>query len=242
MFYYLLTPIMRFNIVLILSAVLPAVFMMARVYRLDRLEKESGRFLWNLVKAGILSSLIAMVSEKIFFSVLGTFFSPSSTAYKIILYFVIVGISEEGAKYYMLKKNSWFSPEFDCFYDGVLYGVFVALGFALWENISYVRNFGFATAVVRALTAIPGHASFGVFMGVFYAAAKLYHIYGDEMSSQRFRILSVLIPVLLHGAYDYIATMETVTENPLFIIFIAILFISANIVVSRVSRNDRYMA
>ena len=50
---------------------------------------------------------------------------------------------------------------------GKVYAVFVSLGFALWENISYVLHFGFQTAIVRSLTAIPGHACFGVFMGAF---------------------------------------------------------------------------
>ena len=238
---YFLRPILTYNIVLILAAVIPAVFLMIRIYRLDSLEKESGRLLWKLVKAGIFSSLIAMVSEKVFYSLLVTMFNPNSVIFRIILYFLIVGVSEEGAKFYMLYNNSWNSQEFDCLFDGVVYAIFVSLGFALWENISYVLNFGMQTAVVRALTAIPGHASFGVFMGVFYAASKLYHIYGDEYNSRTYRILAVAVPVLLHGAYDYIATMETVSQNPLFIVFIALLFLAANRVVSKVSRNDRYM-
>lgn len=242
MFYYLLTPIMKFNVILIISAVVPAIFLMVRIYRKDKLEKENGRFLWNLVKAGIFSSLIAMISEKILVTLLGKIFDPSSEVYRILLYFLVVGISEEGAKYYLLKKNSWNSSEFDCVFDGVIYAVFVSLGFALWENISYVLNFGLPTAVVRAITAIPGHASFGVFMGVFYSAAKLYEVYGDGMASSRFKVLALLVPILLHGLYDYIATLQVFTENYLFMIFIALLFIAANYVVGKVSKYDRYMA
>lgn len=242
MFYYLLTPIMKFNVILIISAVVPAIFLMIRIYRKDKLEKENGRFLWNLVKAGIFSSLIAMISEKILVTLLGKIFDPSSEVYRILLYFLVVGISEEGAKYYLLKKNSWNSSEFDCVFDGVIYAVFVSLGFALWENISYVLNFGLPTAIVRAITAIPGHASFGVFMGVFYSAAKLYEVYGDGMASSRCKVLALLVPILLHGLYDYIATLQVFTENYLFMIFIALLFIAANYVVGKVSKYDRYMA
>ena len=241
MFYYLLSPIMTYNIVLILSAVIPAIYLMVRVYRSDRLEKENVSFLKSLAKAGVFSSLIAMVLEKIFGTALSQVFSPDSTIYKVLLYFVVVAVSEEGAKYYMLKKNSWNSPEFNCLYDGVVYSVFISLGFALWENISYVLNFGFATAVVRAVTAIPGHASFGVFMGVFYAASKLYQVYGQPDHSMTCSMMAIILPVLLHGAYDYIATMETVSQNPLFIIFVALLFLSANYVINRVSRNDRFL-
>ena len=41
MFYYLLAPILTYNFILVAAAVIPAVFLMAKVYRSDRLEKES---------------------------------------------------------------------------------------------------------------------------------------------------------------------------------------------------------
>ena len=65
------------------------------------------------------------------------------------MYFVVVAISEEGFKYVLLKKRTWKSREFNCEFDGVVYAVFVSLGFALWENIFYVLSYGFATAVAR---------------------------------------------------------------------------------------------
>ena len=174
MFYYFVAPYLTYNFILVLAAVIPAVYLLIKVYRMDRLEKEDSRFLWNLVKAGIFSSLIALTLERIFVSLLNSSMNSNSFGYRILLYFVVVGLSEEGAKYFMLKKTSWNSREFNCLYDGLVYAVFVSLGFALWENISYVLHFGLANAFVRAFTAIPGHASFGVFMGVFYSAARLY--------------------------------------------------------------------
>ncbi len=241
MYHYYLYPNVTYNIVLILSALVPAILLMVRIYRKDKLEKENGRLLRRLVVAGILSSLIAMVLEKVTYSILSQTLYPNSLLFRILLYFVIVGVSEEGAKLFMLRRSSWNSIEFNCFFDGVVYAVFVSLGFALWENIDYVLNYGFATAVVRALTAIPGHASFGVFMGVFYSAAKLYMLYGERGRSGAYLFLSLLVPVLLHGTYDYIATMDMTSWNPYFLGFIVILFISANLVVNSVSRNDRYM-
>ena len=172
MFYYLLEPIMTYNFILIIAAVVPAIFLMVKVYKSDRLEKESAHLLWTLVKAGILSALLALVEERVFSYILGSFLEADTLAYNIILYFVIVAGAEESSKYIFLKRNTWKNPEFNSQYDGVVYAVFVSLGFALWENISYVLSYGFATAIVRALTAIPGHACFGVFMGVFYGIAK----------------------------------------------------------------------
>lgn len=101
---------------------------------------------------------------------MGILLPQSSTAYNVLLYFVVVALSEEGFKYLLLKKRTWYSSEFNCQFDGVVYAVFVALGFALWENISYVLMYGLGTAAVRAVTAVPGHACFGVFMGRFPTA------------------------------------------------------------------------
>ena len=64
MFYFLLEPIMMYNWLLILAAVIPAVFLMVKVYRSDRIEKESGYLLRKLVVAGIISTLLALVEER----------------------------------------------------------------------------------------------------------------------------------------------------------------------------------
>ena len=240
MFYYYY-PIGTFNIVLIAAAIIPALFLMIRIYKIDHLEKESGPLLRKLVVAGILSSLIALVEERVLSYLLANFVSYGSLAYNVILYFVVVAVSEESSKYLMLFRNSWNTPEFNCVFDGVVYAVFVSLGFALWENISYVLNYGIYSAFARALTAIPGHACFGVFMGVFYSAAKKYERYGDISSMSICRFMAILVPVLLHGIYDFIATMETDGFNYVFIIFVAILFIASNLVVKRVVSNDHYM-
>ena len=240
MFYFLLPTLMTYNVILILAAVIPAIFLMVKVYNSDRLESESSAILWQLVKAGIFSSLIALVSERVLSALLNMYVAADSYLYPVILYFGIVAFSEEGAKYFMLKRNSWSSYEFDCQYDGVVYAVFVSLGFALWENISYVMSYGFSTAIVRALTAIPGHTCFGVFMGVFYGIAKKYDNRGNQFASKVMRVMCVILPALLHGAYDYIASTEGGTWN--FVICIAILFVVSYVLVTKASRNDKYIA
>ena len=239
MFYFLLPTLMSYNIILVVAAVIPAVFLMIKVYRSDRLERESTAMLWELVKAGILSSLIALVGDRVLSFILNLTVPQTNALYNIILYFGIVAFVEEGAKYFMLKRRSWNSLEFNCQYDGVVYAVFVSLGFALWENISYVMAYGFGTAIVRALTAIPGHACFGVFMGVFYGIAKTYDYSRSEVSSKTYRVLSVIVPALLHGTYDYIASSES---GPwFFIAFIVVMFAVSYLLVNKMSNEDRYI-
>lgn len=241
MFYFILEPIMMYNWILILAAVIPAVFLMIKVYRADRMEKESGYLLRQLVIAGILSTIIALIEEKIGEWILSCFVPGNKLLYQIILYFVIVAIAEESSKYFFLKKRTWNNPEFNCQYDGVVYAVFVSLGFALWENINYVLSYGFSTAIVRAITAIPGHACFGVFMGVFYGLARKQHNRGKKFSSKIFRIFSVVLPVLLHGSYDFIASMENTMGGLYFVAFVIILFALSFGLVNISSKNDKYI-
>ncbi|MCR5772435.1 MAG: PrsW family intramembrane metalloprotease [Butyrivibrio sp.] len=239
MFYFLVAPYLVYNGILIAAAVIPAIFLMIKVYRSDKLERESPYMLWNLVKAGIFSSLLALLEERILSVILGYTVPQQSPLYNIILYFGIVAFAEESSKYLLMKRTTWKSWEFNCQFDGVVYAVFVSLGFALWENISYVMMYGFGTAIVRAVTAIPGHACFGVFMGIFYGIAKRYDYRRNEAMSRIMRMLAVVIPALLHGAYDYIATMESQNGNGYFIVFVAIMFIISYIMVGKASKADR---
>ena len=239
MFYYLAAPLLSYNFILIAAAVIPAVILMVKVYRSDRLEPESPALLRRLAIAGVLSALLALLLERVLGWILQLTVASSSPLYGVLLYFVVVAASEEGAKYLLLRRRTWRSPEFNCQYDGVVYAVFVSLGFALWENISYVLHNGFGTALIRAVTAIPGHACFGVFMGVFYGMAKNAALHSRPGASRRWRIFAVAVPALLHGAYDYIATADGGTWY--FIGFIAALFALSYALVGKTSGNDRYM-
>ena len=229
------------NPILIAAAVIPAIVLLRFVYKEDRLDKESPGLLLSLVIFGILSTFAAIVTEQIGEAILGILLPQNSTAYNALLYFVVVALSEEGFKYLLLKKRTWYSGEFNCQFDGIVYAVFVALGFALWENISYVLMYGLGTAAIRAVTAVPGHACFGVFMGVYYGRAKRYDNDGDFVNAKRCRTMAVLMPALLHGAYDFIATMEDPNCEWVFLVFVLALFAVSLKLVRVGSRSDRYI-
>ena len=162
------------NPILIAAAAVPAVFLLIRVYHADRLEPEPSGLLLSLILRGVFATVIAMVLEELGSALLGSVYAENSLPYNIIMYFVIVAFSEEGAKYILLRRRTWRSDAFNCQFDGVVYAVFVSLGFALWENLGYVAMYGLSTALVRAVTAVPGHACFGVFMGVYYGLSLIH--------------------------------------------------------------------
>ena len=237
----MLSTISEMDPVLIAAAVIPAVVLMVQVYRADRLEKEPAGILISLLVFGIFATALAIVTETIGENILLSFFDETDLGYLILSNFIVVALSEEGFKLLLLRARTWRSPNFNCQFDGVVYAVFVSLGFALWENIGYVAMYGFGTALVRAVTAVPGHACFGVFMGAFYGMAKRYSNYGCEAQSKRCRHLAVLLTTVLHGFYDFIATSESRFSEWVFLLFVIVLFLITSRMVKNLSREDRYI-
>lgn len=229
------------NPILIAAAVIPAVVLLVKVYKVDHLDKESPRLLWNLVVRGVIATVFAMLTEWIGEFVLSSFVQEQTVLYNFLLYFIVVAVSEEGFKYLLMKQRTWKDPEFNFQFDGVVYAVFVSLGFALWENISYVLMYGFGTALIRAVTAVPGHACFGVFMGAWYGLAKKYESYGMHSQSKTCRVVALLSSIALHGCYDFTASIENQNYAWIFVAFVVVMFIVAFRLVKKLSQNDRYV-
>ena len=228
---------------LIAAAVLPAIVLMVYVYRRDRIEPEPRGLLVSLLLWGIAATFLAVVSESLG-SIALAYFLPGgedNPAYGVWMYFIVVALSEEGFKYLILRWRTWNAREFNCRFDGVVYAVFVSLGFALWENIGYVLMYGLGAALMRAITAVPGHASFGVFMGAYYGLARRSANQGQTGLSAFWRLLALLIPTLLHGMYDYIAVNETAAFSTTFILFVLIVFITSFVLVKRLSDRDEFI-
>lgn len=227
---------------LTLAAVIPAVILLFHVVRKDKLEPESPLFVLSLVGWGILSTFAALILERAGTWLLSFFFTRPSILYNILMFYVVVAVSEEGSKYFLLRKKTWNSPHFNCQYDAVVYAVAISMGFAVWENLIYVFRYGFSTAIVRALTAVPGHASFGVLMGVWYGLERRYAYWGNSVRKKASSILAFVLPVLMHGTYDFLcATFTGWQGNLIFIAFILILFVSSWHMVNKASANDRYL-
>lgn len=229
------------NPILIAAAVIPAVWLLRYVYQADVLEKEPKGLLLSLVLRGIFATFLALLTERLGSGILYLFFKEDTLVPHFLMYFVVVALSEEGFKYLLLYRRTWHSPDFNCRFDGVVYAVFVSLGFALWENIQYVSMMGLFAAGVRALTAVPGHACFGVFMGAWYGMARWYENYGEYDKSRRYRRLALIVPTLLHGCYDFIATISGTLFGMIFVVFVVLMFAAARSTVRKLSQDDRYI-
>jgi len=232
---FLTLPLLTVVSVYIVAAVLPAAFLMRYIYRMDTVEKEPPGLLFSLILMGFAAALAATVLEELGESVLSAFLDPSSPAYTIALAFLVVAVVEEGGKLFFLKQRTWRDPNFNYRFDGVVYAVFVSLGFAALENINYVFGYGLQVAVPRALLAIPAHMGFAVFMGAYYGRAKVCEAYGDLAGKRANLLRGYLIAVCLHGFYDTCAMLHTAVSTLVFAAFVAVMYF---LVLRRVKREN----
>ena len=139
--------------------------------------------------------------------------------YLAIMSFFEVALVEEGFKILILILVTRKNKNFNSLFDGLIYAIFVSLGFAALENVMYVLNNGMSVAILRAVLSVPGHMFFAVIMGYYYS---LYHMYSKagqyeksfkerglisadvkEYSGTKFLILALVVPVVIHGLYDF---------------------------------------
>lgn len=216
---------MLFIAVYFIAAVLPAVLLLRYIYRKDRVEKEPRRLLLFLMLMGALSAFIAHALETVGTLVLNAFPNRDSKVYVILFAFLVVAASEEAAKFIVLKKFTWRNPNFNYRFDGIVYSVFVSLGFAILENLIYIFSYGLSIALSRALLAVPAHMGFAVFLGIFYGRARQCENSGDKMGKDINLWLGYLIAVFLHGFYDATIMIGTAASTILFVVFVIAMYI-----------------
>ena len=189
-------------------AIVPGLILIGYVYGKDKVEKEPLGLIIKIIIFGVISCIAAGYLEAG-----AAHFLPKhpegSLAYAVQTSFCLAAFFEEIVKFIAMRVGSWKHPSFNYRFDGIVYGVSAAVGFAIYENVMYVSMYGLSTAIVRAFTAVPLHAFCGVFMGVFYSYSKHMSILGKKASSIKFTVLSLLVPMLIHGVYDTFAFLKT---------------------------------
>ena len=188
--------------ILISLAVLPVIILLIYIYKKDRFQKEPLALLLAALGMGMLSVLPIVFVER-FLSSLNPYEGVNGALYTA---FVVAGCVEEGFKLLFLYWLIWRNRHFDEYFDGIVYAVFVSMGFALVENVMYVFTGGFGTGIMRALLSVPAHFLFAVVMGYFFALAKFYKNRTWNM------LMAFFVPVLLHGTFDALLMVAEVSE------------------------------
>ncbi len=226
--------------IIIIAGMLPAFILLYFIYKQDKIEKEPMGLIIKLFILGGLMTIPAGIAESFFIPIaMNLLAGGSGLLFLLVENFLIVGLAEEGFKRLVMRGLTWNHPAFNYRFDGVVYGVAVSLGFAAFENVMYVMGYGLGIAPIRAVTAIPLHCIVGVFMGHYYGMSRFYAVRGKEIQSRRNQKLSLWVPVLIHGLYDFAAVAGSPAMEAGFLAFIVILDIIAISAVRRFARNDQ---
>lgn len=224
---------------LLMLAIVPGLLIIIYVYTKDKVEKEPLPLILKIIFFGILSCIAAGYIEAIAAEFL-PHYPKGSLGYALVNAFALAAFWEEILKYLALKIGSWKSKAFNYRFDGIVFGVSSAVGFAVYENIMYVAQYGLQTAIVRAVTAVPLHAFCGVFMGVFYALAKKNSILGKGGRSLLCRIMALIVPMIIHGIYDTLAFIGIAATEYMLFGFVIVLYIVAITTIKKMSKADSH--
>lgn len=204
---------------LIYISVAPVLIIAYYIYFRDKYEKEPLKILLSALIAGAFIVFPVVFAER-YVGSLNSFTNQIARAG--FNAFIVAGFIEESFKYLVLILIFWSNKNFNEKFDGIVYAVFVSLGFALIENFLYVFKNGYDVGVIRAFTAVPAHSLFAVSMGFFLGRAKFY-------PKKRFAdlFLALLIPIIFHGIYDFILMSGLPNYTFIFYPYLIILLIIA---------------
>lgn len=187
------------------------------IYGRDKYEKEPFSVLLKALFTGVIIVIPVLIVEK----ALGLFNSGAGVIGQAAWNsFVVAGLTEEGFKYLGFRMIFWKNRNFNEEFDGIVYAVFISLGFAAVENMFYVFTGGYSVGILRALTAVPAHAFFGIMMGYYFGIARF-----SKRNKNLYLVLAFLMPYLSHAIYDFLLMSQLPLLLALFIpLFIYFLF------------------
>ena len=192
----------------------PVILLLLYLYKRDKYEKEPKKLLAKALIFGALTVLPVFFIETWLSGYWDNKYNYPANKLLTAAYdsFIVAAFTEELFKFLVFIIFIWSNKNFNEKFDGIIYAVYISLGFAAIENIMYVFGSGIGTGLIRAFTAVPAHTIFGITMGYFLAWAKFN-------PSKRFIYiaLSISVPIALHGFYDFILMSQ---HNILLLLFI----------------------
>ena len=219
---------------LVFIALAPVFIILFYVYFRDKYEKEPiSLLLWALFSGMIITIPILFVEQGLT-NFAAIRLDPSSQI--IWSAFVVAAGSEEIFKFIALFILIWANRNFNERFDGIVYAVFVSLGFALVENVLYVIQGGMSVGWLRAITAVPAHALFGVTMGYYFGMAR----FSSGSMKTAFMIRALIWPIILHGFYDYCLMSAIPILLLAFIPFVIYLWIQGFTKMKQLSDKSRF--
>lgn len=205
-------------------AIIPGLLICWYIYRMDKYEKESRLQLAISFTMGMAITYPVLKVEG--WGSDSGWDDPQHMGITLFSSFIVVALTEELAKYLTLLVYPYSRPFFNEPMDGIVYAVMVSMGFATLENILYAGRFGVETTLIRAFTAVPAHACFGIIMGYFLGLSKFAF---SLALRRRLLVLGILAPLAVHGTYDFFILQEAYEELMIF----ALIILAASIYIAQ---------
>lgn len=181
-----------------LLAVLPVCLLVTWLYTRDKFHPEPKQRVLSLFVRGAAIVLPAGLIERVMLE--SPHWSGRFTDFQfpsvLLTAFFVAGMVEEFLKAAIVDKGALQRGWIKTPIDAIVYAGSTALGFACIENILYCTHAGIGTAALRAVTAVPAHLMFGIWMGAYFAEAAVH---------PRARWKAYVVPALAHGLYDTFA-------------------------------------
>lgn len=206
---------------LLLLAIAPTIACILWIYLKDRYDKEPIMILGRFFILGTFISIIAITVEN-FLMKINIFEGYSNLIY---ISFIVAALTEEGLKGLVLIPNLLKEKKFNEKLDGIIYSIFLSLGFATIENIIYIlfedSQTAFEVGIIRAVISVPAHIMFAITMGYYVSKYKFSN---KSIKKREYLIMSILVPILLHGFFDFILMIEYRWSIVVFMLYIVILW------------------
>ncbi len=112
--------------------------------------------------------------------------------------FVKAATIEKIGAFCIIILLQYYYPNFSIM-ESILSSMMFGIGFSAVENVSYAMNFGLSIIAVRILFSVPLHLTTCGIMGYYLGLRKMST---TRINRIYYSILSLVIPIALHGAFD----------------------------------------
>jgi len=203
-------------------AVLPAVLLIYYYCKQDKGRPEPKGLIINVFLLGVFSSFAVTILQNVVAKA-NVVFNWSPFFYYFFEAFIVAGLCEEYIKMQIVKNYAYTKSSFNEVMDGVVYTIVASMGFACMENILYVMNDTWQTAIARGFTAVPLHAVSSGMMGYYIGKAK----FAKTPKEESFLIYKGLWQaVVIHGLYDFLLFIAPIVGSTVTIVIVPLILLA----------------
>ncbi len=224
------------HLLLILPVVLPVAFWAAYHYHQDRHLPEPAV---NLAIAFVLGWVAIWLSKGMYAALepLGLRYDAVALGHEnpagLLAYaLLVIGPVEELSKLLPFVLVVMNFRAFDEPLDGIIYASFIALGYAMVENVHYLE---FLTPLESAARGFAGPVVHILFASIWAHWITTARLTGRAIAIPL--ILGLLIAALLHGFYDFLVLLHPVSALPVAALLIAAIWIWRLLLMRRMHRD-----